>query len=90
MIFYAALALIVLDAIDTFMIVHHGKGHEANPGMRWLIARLGLIPGLVLSHLALMVLMCCYYREMPLLTMVVICAGYAFLFVNNMTVWFRK
>ncbi len=83
----AACVLIILDAIDTYMIIHHGKGREANPTMSWVIGKVGLVPGLLSTHGLVIAVLSIEYRAMPTWSTGLIAAFYLALLVNNLRVW---
>lgn len=47
----------VADVLTTYYIVKRGIGYESNRAMAWLIARLGLVAGLVLAKAAIVLLL---------------------------------
>lgn len=42
------------DIVSTYLVISRGKGYEANPVMRWLIGKIGLLPGLIAPKLVAM------------------------------------
>ena len=75
--FIALAALQAVDAATTLTVLARG-GREANPAMRWLMRKLGLLPALVAAKMVLVGLGCgrwasplpcrcwrCRWRSMP-------------------------
>ena len=54
--FCALVALQLADAASTIYIIRRGIGVEANPAMRWVIAKIGAVAGLLLPKMAVMLL----------------------------------
>lgn len=84
----AAAVLIACDAADTYMIIHHGKGHEANfLGMKQMIQKMGVIPALLFTHVAMLVAIILEYPALKLWFFQFVCVMYGAALVNNLRVW---
>ncbi len=79
------LILIALDVVTTLAILRKG-GRELNPVLGWLMARLGAVPALLVTHglLAAGVLFCPLFADPVALVMGVVI--YGALLVNNVLV----
>lgn len=60
--FILVAALQAADGFLTWRVLRAG-GRELNPAVRFLIERIGLVPGLVLAKLALVILVGLYLRD---------------------------
>ena len=52
------IALLVLQGLDiytTYKVISSGKGYEANPVIAWVIAKLGLLRGLITAKVVIFI-----------------------------------
>ena len=94
MILYALLvALASADGLTTYKIIQAG-GYEKNPVVRWLIEKMGLVPALVWSRLA--VFAAGYLLTLPVAgwygaaILAVLCAAFGWTVKNNLAVMKRQ
>ena len=86
---YLILALLTLQAFDfitTYLCLTRGKGHEANPVMASIFAKMGVLPGLVIVKGALIALLYLYGSTLPALALYALAAGYGLVIINNLRV----
>lgn len=89
LILFLAILFILLDALDTYMIVHHG-GREINRfGMRQMVQKMGLIPALLSSHGFLIVLLLYWRHILPTTAILVLLLVFILIFYHNMIGWIR-
>jgi nitrate/nitrite transporter NarK len=83
LLFFIVLAILqAADAWLTYRIIDAG-GRELNPVMRFLIARLGLVPGLLLPKVALLVLLALFLPAHPVFMLLIDCL-YAWVVAHNL------
>jgi hypothetical protein len=82
---YALLFLLLADVVTTLAILKKG-GSEANPAMKSLMDRMGVVPALVVSHglLAAAVVWCPLFSDFFVLGVGLVV--YGAVFVNNLNV----
>lgn len=79
----------VVDVASTAYAIRRGIGYEANPVMAWLIDRLGLVLGLLLSKVVMLSLLYLYSLTYPLFAAYVLggmSALYAWIVFGNVRV----
>ena len=76
----------VLDLFTTYFCLSRKKGHEANPFMAWVFARLGAIPGLIATKGALIAALLYGGESLPVALLYALTAGYFYVVVNNFRV----
>lgn len=86
--FMIFVVLQVGDAATTCHIIETGIGREANPIMRWLIGRAGLVVSFVSVKSALIWIAWNYWIQHPML-LAAMCLGYVAVLINNIRVIYR-
>lgn len=85
--FFGAILFVALDALDTYMIVHHG-GREINKlGMKQMIQKMGLIPALICSHGALIGLLFYWRASFPEWFLAAFLFAFVVIFYHNIISW---
>jgi hypothetical protein len=83
------LALQVLDIISTVLALRRPGTVEANPLLAPLFARFGALPTLLVVKSAVCALLWQYQADLPLWLLLPLCAGYAYVVVNNFVIVLR-
>ena len=85
------LALQVADGRTTYLLLSRG-GRELNPVVRWAINRCGLVPGLLLAKgaVALSVVGCTLAGQIPVWSLLALCALYLVVVVRNFGQLFKE
>lgn len=88
----ALIALILLqiaDGLTTYAIIKHG-GYERNPAVRWVMAKLGLIPALIAVKVwAIGLLFILYLIPLGTYAMIPLALLYVWVVANNVRVYRR-
>lgn len=79
------IALQIADIATTYLALTRAGAREANPVVAWFIARLGLLPGLIIAKIVLVVPVIALGAKMPAVLISGI-ALYAAVIVNNLIV----
>ena len=86
---YALACLVLLNVLDIFTTLHilAAGGREMNPGLAWLMAKIGGAQALVISKAVLLGFIYYFIADIPIYGLLAICAIYTFVVVNNIRVW---
>ena len=86
---YALACIVQLNIIDIFTTLHilAAGGREMNPGLSWLMAKIGVSEALVVSKAVLFGFIYYFIADIPLYVLLAICAIYTFVVFNNLRVW---
>lgn len=77
------LVLQVLDIISTVLALRRPGVVEANPLLAPLFKRFGALPVLLVVKSAVCALLWQYRADLPLWLLLPLCAGYAYIVINN-------
>ena len=79
----ALISLQVLDIISTYLCLKSESGAEANPWLAKLMAKIGLLPALVLAKGLFIAMLILWGYLVPTAFIVVMIAFYVYVVVNN-------
>lgn len=77
------LVLQVLDIISTVLALRRPGTVEANPLLAPLFKRFGVLPVLLVAKSVVCALLWQYRADLPLWLLLPMCAGYAYIVINN-------
>lgn len=85
--FYALVILQLADIATTHYALRTGKAREANCGMAWLMARIGVLPALIVTK-AIFVALACYMLRFDNVgwALGALCVLYGWVVFNNFKV----
>lgn len=79
---YLLIALQVADIITT-IIALRGPAHEANPIVAWFIAKIGLVPGLIVTKGLAIAFFWYFQAQIPEVVFMLLCAFYVYIIYHN-------
>jgi len=82
----ALIVLQVLDLITTYLCIARKKGHEANPLMAWVFAKLGLPVGLLLTKGTVIAALLYGGAALPPVAFYVLIAFYSYVVHSNIRI----
>jgi uncharacterized protein YacL len=80
------LTLQAADVVTTFLALQNKNNMEANPILRALFNKVGLLPGLLVAKLGFIALLCIFRHDVHPYAMYALCVGYAYIVYNNIKV----
>lgn len=83
------LALQVMDIISTVFALRVPGVREANPLLAPLFKRFGALPVLLVVKFAVCALLWQYRTDLPMWLLLPLCAGYAYVVINNFVIVLR-
>lgn len=87
---YILILLQLADAITTTMALRRPGTKEANPILRPLFTKFGVLPTLICVKSVICILLILYYANMPMALSVILSVIYSAIVINNLRVYMES
>jgi len=87
---YALIILQVLDIISTYLCLTSGKGYEYFGPMKWLQAKMGLLPALIAGKGVFIAMLLAWGHTVHLHALALLILFYLYIVLNNFTILRKK